>query len=369
MHSEKDWELFRQYFEQINKNFFAELKKISSTITPAEKKLVKALANECSATFVSLTVDTPKEKEEKKCSLEEAARHLRYQALKELRKQYNAQCIAVGHTSDDQAEEILLRLIRGTGSAGLSGMALKTEYIIRPLLHESKETLRDYLVTHKLCYCEDSSNSDLRFLRNKIRLDLLPYLEQTYNPAMRSTLIQTAAILAEENKFLDSLSEQIFHKSCMPEKDKLTLDIAILNKEDIAIKRRVFEKICWSMAAKPSFKQVSSLLNLICLQNGSEIHLTNGLRAIKQRKIFSFTTRQLNRVIEDLPSQQKHLQQSQSKTWGAIQFLSSGSSYRFARLILMNLCWNKLTFRYWTIHLSPFHSPFATIWMVKNSTL
>jgi len=209
--------------------------------TPAEKEIVEALAKKCSASFVALTVDTPKEQKEKKCSLEEAARNLRYRALKNLIKRYNAQCIAVGHTSDDQAEEILLRLIRGTGSAGLSGMALKTGTIIRPLLHESKKMLRDYLKAHKLSYCEDSSNSDLRFLRNKIRLDLLPNLEQNYNPAMRSTLVQTAEILSEENRFLDLLCEKIFQKSCIPEKEQLTLDIAILNKEDIAIKRRVFD--------------------------------------------------------------------------------------------------------------------------------
>ncbi len=256
--------------------------------TPAEQKLVEALANECSATFVALEIDVTKEQKEKKCSLEEAARNLRYQALENIREQYNAQCIAVGHTSDDQAEEILLRLIRGSGSGGLSGMAVKKGFIIRPLLHESKENLRDYLKRQKLSYCEDSSNSDLRFLRNKIRWDLLPNLEQNYNPSMRQTLIQTASILAEENRLLNSLSEKVFRQSCIINKEQLTLDCSTINSDDIAIQRRIFEKICWQMSAKPSFRQISSLLNLVNLQNGSEIHLLNGLRAIKQQESILF---------------------------------------------------------------------------------
>ncbi len=256
--------------------------------TPAEQKLVEALANECSATFVALTIDVTKEQKERKCSLEEAARNLRYQALEKIREQYHAQCIAVGHTSDDQAEEVLLRLIRGSGSAGLSGMAVKKGFILRPLLHESKETLREYLSKHKLSYCEDSSNSDLRFLRNKIRHDLLPNLEQNYNPSMRATLIQTAAILTEENRLLDSLTEKVFQQSCITNKEQLTLDLSTINSEDIAIKRRLFEKVCWQMSAKPSFKQISSLLNLANLHNSSEIHLANGLRAIKQEQIILF---------------------------------------------------------------------------------
>ncbi len=256
--------------------------------TPAEQKLVEALANECSATFVAFSVDVTKEQKERKCSPEEAARNLRYQALENIREQYHAQCIAVGHTSDDQAEEVLLRLIRGSGSAGLSGMAVKNEFIIRPLLNESKEALRDYLKKQKLSYCEDSSNSDLRFLRNKIRRDLLPNLEQNYNPSMRETLIQTASILAEENRLLDSLSEKVFQQSCISDKEQLTLHLSTISSEDIAIKRRLFEKICWQMSAKPSFKQISNLLNLVNLQNGSESHLANGLRAIKQEQNILF---------------------------------------------------------------------------------
>lgn len=258
----------------------------SETVT--ERNLVQQLAKSLSATFITLTVDVAGEQQEKKCSLEEAARHLRYQALEKVRKQYKGQCIAVGHTSDDQAEEVLLRLIRGSGSAGLSGMALQNGFIIRPLLHESKETLRTYLNEHNIAYCEDSSNTDLRFLRNKIRHALLPNLEQDYNRSIRATLIQTAAILDEENKLLEKMTNQVFQKVCTQKAKQVTLDLAGINREHLALQRRIFEKICWQMSARPSFKQIASLLDLIHLQNGSEIHLAKGLRALKQQDSILF---------------------------------------------------------------------------------
>jgi tRNA(Ile)-lysidine synthase len=256
--------------------------------TDAELKLVKTLAESFSATFLALTVDVAGKQKKKKCSLEEAARHLRYQALETVRKRYKGQCIAVGHTSDDQAEEVLLRLIRGSGSAGLSGMAIQNGFIIRPLLHESKKTLRAYLNEQNITYCEDSSNNDLRFLRNKIRHDLLPNLEQGYNQSIRTTLIQTAAILDEENKLLDSLTDKLFQKVCTLKPEQVTLDLATFPREHFALQRRIFEKICWQMAARPSFKQIASLLNLIHQQNGSEIHLSKGLRALKQQETILF---------------------------------------------------------------------------------
>ncbi len=256
--------------------------------TPAEKVLVEALAVSCSATFISLAVDVASEQKEKKGSLEETARHLRYKALERVRKQYKGRYIAVGHTSDDQAEEVLLRLIRGSGSAGLSGMAIENGFIIRPLLHESKKTLRNYLKEQNITYCEDSSNKDLRFLRNKIRHNLLPDLEQDYNKSIRKTLIQTAAILDEENKLLDTLTAKVFLKLCIVDQEQLTLDYAGIVKEHIAIQRRIFEKICWQMSAKPSFKQIASLCDLSLSQNGTEIHLAHGLRAIKQQENILF---------------------------------------------------------------------------------
>jgi tRNA(Ile)-lysidine synthase len=256
--------------------------------TEAEKELVQEQAEIWSAHFISIAVNVQEEQKKKSCSLEEAARNLRYQAFEKIRIAFQASAIAVGHTADDQAEEILLRLIRGSGSTGLSGMNVRHGYIIRPLLHETKNSLVSYLKEQEIVYCQDSSNLDTRFLRNKIRLDLLPKLESNYNKSMRQTLLQTAAILTAEDKLLTELTQNAFQKLVCREAKKLYLSLPEFLQEPLAIKRRILDKVCWTMDSKPSFKKIESLLKLTVSQNRKELHLTNGLRAVREGKTLLF---------------------------------------------------------------------------------
>jgi tRNA(Ile)-lysidine synthase len=256
--------------------------------TEAEKKLVQEQVKICSAHYKTIAIDVQGEQKTKNCSLEEAARNLRYQALETIRVALQASAIAVGHTADDQAEEILLRLIRGSGSTGLSGMNLQRGHIIRPLLHERKNTLISYLKEQDIGYCLDSSNLDTRFLRNKIRLDLLPKLESDYNKSVRQTLLQTAAILAGEDNLLTELTENAFRKLVHRKPEKLHLSLPDFLQEPLAIQRRILDKICWTLDSKPSFKKIESLLKIALSQNRKELHLTGGLRAIREGKTLLF---------------------------------------------------------------------------------
>ena len=251
--------------------------------TDAEIKLVQQQAVLCSARFVTVAVNVLGEREKKKCSLEVAARNLRYQALDEVRSKFKAQAIAVGHTADDQAEEVLLRLIRGSGSTGLSGMNIRHGNIIRPLLHETKESLLHFLRTQNIPFCEDSSNADRRFLRNRIRLSLLPELEKNYNKSMRQTLLQTASILQEEDALLTALTDNDFQKVVQQSDERIILDLSQFSLTHPAIQRRILEKICWKMASRPSFKKIASLQRLATARKSSEVHLPEGLRAIRQQ--------------------------------------------------------------------------------------
>ena len=253
-----------------------------------EQKYVHTLSTICSAEFTAVTVDVKGEVSKTKCSVEEAARNLRYQALETICNAHRGQCIAVGHTSDDQAEEILLRLIRGTGSAGLAGMRLRNGRIIRPLLHESKKRLRDYLQERDILFCEDSSNNDNRFLRNKIRNHLLPVLELEYNPSIRRTLLTTASILHAENDFFEAISNANYKKMVQKEGDQISLDLLLFSREHLALQRRILEKICWQMASPPTFKLIAILLELIQSSANAECHLAKGLRALKQKNSLLF---------------------------------------------------------------------------------
>lgn len=265
--------------------------------TSAEQELVKKQAAACSATFRSVLVNVPEKSREHKISIEEAARILRYQALKRFQEEFKAGCIAVAHTADDQAEEVLLRLIRGSGCTGLAGMALQRGSIIRPLLEERKDSLIHYLTEQEIPFCQDSSNLEMRFLRNRIRLDLLPKLEKEYNGAMSQTLTQTAAILREEDRLLHDLTQQAYQKQVLEEwlpsatlheKKILSLQLPLFIREHPAIQRRLLEKICWTMDSRPSFQKIENLLFLATARKNGEIHLSRGLRASRQGTVITF---------------------------------------------------------------------------------
>ncbi|MBC8317394.1 MAG: tRNA lysidine(34) synthetase TilS, partial [Desulfobulbaceae bacterium] len=171
--------------------------------TPQEEKLVAAQAKKLGVECRIGIVDVRGESGKRKISLEHCARDLRYEFLGLVAEEMAAGKIAVAHTADDQAEEILLRLIRGTGRAGLSGMkTIRDEKVIRPFLRTSKEVLLRYLEQKKIPFLEDSSNRDTVYLRNRIRLEVIPFLAEI-NPNISEVLRQTAAVLQDEEVILD----------------------------------------------------------------------------------------------------------------------------------------------------------------------
>lgn len=129
-------------------------------------------------------------------SIEMAARELRYEWFETLRKQTGAAVIAVAHHRDDSVETFLLNLIRGTGINGLKGIAPKNGYVVRPLLQESRESILDYLQYLQQEYVTDSTNLQDEYMRNKIRLNLLPLMREM-NPSVSESIAATAERLAE----------------------------------------------------------------------------------------------------------------------------------------------------------------------------
>lgn len=225
-------------------------------------------------------------------STEDAARSLRYEALESARQQHQAVSIAVGHTADDQVEEFFIRLIRGSNTKGLSGMSSHNNYIIRPLLEEKKDTLAQYLLGKNIKWCHDSSNNDQAFLRNKIRHDLLPHLELEYNSSIRQTILQTSDLLNAEENYLEEVATLEFTKIVSTNNPtskgssiqfSLTLNTANFLELHTALQRRILEKCCWKMGSKPSFRLIALLADTIINGvRGAEIHLKNGVRAIKE---------------------------------------------------------------------------------------
>lgn len=255
--------------------------------TGAEIETVRDLAVSVGAQFFCRTIPVKGYSKENGCSIEEAARILRYQAFEEIRKETGTVAIAVAHTADDQVEEFLLRMTRGCGREGLAGMRYRHGRIIRPLLDENKETLVHFLNERKIPFCLDSSNQDRGFLRNRIRLELLPALEKNYNPGIRRTIRQIMDIMREEENFLDHLTEEALaplrQTADQPNREKLQLHtpLFLFSGQHPAIRRRMLEELSWEMGARPGFRQIELLVSLLEKEAGGEVHLAGGLRVKK----------------------------------------------------------------------------------------
>jgi tRNA(Ile)-lysidine synthase len=174
---------------------------------PQEIELIERHCIELDYPFYVRQVDVKGRYQSTGESPEAAARILRYEILEEIRHELHAKYIAVGHTADDQVEQFFIRLIRGTGRDGLSGMDYQNGFIIRPLLDETKKSLVAYLDARGVKYCTDSSNKERNFLRNRVRLDLLPLLEKEFTPAIRTKILQLMEIIRVEEAFLAAQTE------------------------------------------------------------------------------------------------------------------------------------------------------------------
>lgn len=149
--------------------------------------------------------------QQKGVSIEEAGREARYEKYFELKKQYNLQKIALGQHRDDNAETILMRILRGTGPEGLKGIPPHREDgVIRPLLAITRKEIEEYCGVHHLSPCIDQSNLQPIYLRNKLRLEVIPYLEK-FNSNFRENLNHLGEIIGEQQDFVDHAVEELWN--------------------------------------------------------------------------------------------------------------------------------------------------------------
>jgi tRNA(Ile)-lysidine synthase len=148
-----------------------------------------------------------------------------------------AALVAVAHTQDDQAETLLLRLLRGAGASGLAGMRPRSADLLRPLLEVSRDRVLEHLRARGLDWREDPTNADRAHLRNRVRHELIPYLEQRFNPRVREALARTAALLADEAAYLETQAEGLVARIASRDGEALVLDCRRLGSAPVAVAR------------------------------------------------------------------------------------------------------------------------------------
>ena len=183
-------------------------------------------------------------------SLEEAGRRQRYAFLDQVADRVGAGFIALGHHADDQAETVILRLLRGSGATGLGGMEIAREgRYLRPLLRVRRAEIEEYARQRGLRYRADPSNRDPRFLRNRVRGELMPLL-RSYNSNITEVLNRTAALLKAEDDLLAELTQETLDTVvCERYNDKVALDSTRLLTYHIAMQRRVLRAVLQGLAA------------------------------------------------------------------------------------------------------------------------
>ncbi|MDF9409229.1 tRNA lysidine(34) synthetase TilS [Pelotomaculum isophthalicicum JI] len=236
-------------------------------------------------------VDVPAYRSERGIPAQVAAREVRYHFLEEVARKNGASKIALAHQADDQAETILLNFLRGAGTAGLKGiMPVRDNYYIRPLLTVRRSEIERYCVEMNLSFRNDSSNLKPVYLRNRVRMELIPLLKNEYNPGLTASLLRLGEICREEDGYLEEQAVKAYRSAGQNDGNGvIKLSLARLYEMPKAVLRRVV-RLAWrdltGSERDLSFTHTKAVLDLLDNEiTGLRASLPAGIVAIR-----SYTT-------------------------------------------------------------------------------
>lgn len=212
------------------------------------------------------------------------ARKYRYEALINIATKYQFNYLITGHTLSDRAETFIYNLIRGAGMEGLSALHWTRKLtdnvtLVRPLLNFTRSDTLAFCQKLQLPVWEDKYNNNKKFARNRIRLDLIPYLQKEFNPQIEQHLTQTAEILRADVEYLTQEAEKLLNLAISD--DKKSLKRSILKEKPLSLQRRVIKVfLAQKLKTMPNFEQIEAVVSLIDAPNRSRTSsLTKGMFA------------------------------------------------------------------------------------------
>lgn len=225
-------------------------------------------------------------------SIEAAARRLRHKALKETMQLVKANAIVFAHNLDDQAETVLLRLLRGTSLTGLCGIRGEGHMGMHPFLELRHRQLAQYCELMGVAYCHDSTNDDLSYTRNRVRHELMPYLEQHFNSNVKETLAHMAEQLGPEEELLARQALEAYAAAKLEgeELGRLAFAGAKLLKLPTALRRRVLRQAYYSLAfTELDYERTMAVEKLLINGTGGKlVQLPGDVRVIYKNKQLIF---------------------------------------------------------------------------------
>jgi len=207
----------------------------------SEEQFVKEFCKKINVDFHSKRIEVEKYANNNKIGLEEAGRKIRYEFFEEVLKNVGANKIAIAHNKNDKVETMLMHALRGSGISGLQGIQAKSNNkIIRPIIEIDRIDIEKYCEEQKLEPRIDKSNFDNTYTRNKIRNIVIPYIKEEFNPNFIEAMIRLSEVIAEENSFLNKLTEIEYQKTLIQKNEKeIILDLKKFNELDNIIKKRI----------------------------------------------------------------------------------------------------------------------------------
>lgn len=251
---------------------------------PAEIKFCKKLCENLNISFITKSVDVISYAKELGLNKQEAARELRYKAFDEIALEKGANKIAIAHNADDQAETFFMRILRGSGQKGLSGIPPLRGKIIRPLIEIERNEIEEFLKSSSQSYVVDSSNIKKDYFRNWLRLSVMPEFQRK-NPDLINTISRMSDIIREEDNYLELIVTKTLMK-LIPKKTDKTIELFLVPLEnmDRVILRRVLRRAIDAVKGLRgiSFIHIEDIIGLIKNgDSGDRLYLPKGIRVIK----------------------------------------------------------------------------------------
>ena len=250
-----------------------------------DEEFVRSISARLGWPFVSGRVDVGARAATDCRNLEEAAREARYEFLHETAARVDAGKIATGHNLNDQAETVILRLLRGSGPGGLAGIqAVSGDRLIRPLIECGRAQVLEFLSRRQAEYREDATNQDLHYRRNRVRHELMPYLEEHFNPRLVETLAREASLGSAIHDFLETEAGQQLERVRIPLEDGIAMPVQELLQLHAALRhqivRRALRELLGSLRGIGSI-HVEEILQLCGLrQSGKQVELPRAVVAM-----------------------------------------------------------------------------------------
>lgn len=223
----------------------------------ADQSYVEKLCKENNVPFHYVKEDVKRFAKEQHLSEEEAGRNIRYHTFEQVRAEYNCDVIAVAHNSNDCAETMLFQLVRGSGLTGLTGIPPMRDRIIRPLLCVTRAEIEQFLADKGIPYQTDATNLETEYTRNKIRLHVLPYIEENINSKAISHIVKSAQMLKEVEDFIEKQTDICYNRFVQANNEMYFFDREEFLKEDIVIQKMVVRKILRNLSGQ--LKDIESI--------------------------------------------------------------------------------------------------------------